>query len=92
MDYPAYYTQPFHAYEDGNLNWLAAAEVESATSAMCLRVREEEGREGGREGGRVGGCIFPWTRRLFLRCEVGRRPFPLHHRPSVLYAFNLHSP
>ncbi|EWM30643.1 methyltransferase type 11 [Nannochloropsis gaditana] len=38
MDYPAYYTQPFHAYEDGNLNWLAAAEVESATSAMCLRV------------------------------------------------------
>jgi hypothetical protein len=42
MDYPNYYTQPFHAYEDGNLNWLAAAEVESATSAMCLRV----GREG----------------------------------------------
>lgn len=29
---------PFHAYEDGNLNWLAAAEVESATSSMCLRV------------------------------------------------------
>lgn len=38
MDYPSYYTQPFHAYQDGNLNWLAAAEVESATSAMCLRV------------------------------------------------------
>jgi hypothetical protein len=30
--------QPFHAYDEGNLNWLAAAEVESATSAMCLRV------------------------------------------------------
>lgn len=30
---------PFHAYSEGNLNWLAAAEVESATSSMCLRVR-----------------------------------------------------
>jgi hypothetical protein len=38
MDYPAYYTQPFHAYDTGNLNWLAAAEVESATASMCLRV------------------------------------------------------
>lgn len=35
---PYLHTQPFHAYEEGNLNFLAAAEVESATSAMCLRV------------------------------------------------------
>jgi len=55
MDYPSYYTQPFHAYQDGNLNWLAAAEVESATSAMCLRVEREGGREGGREGMRHAG-------------------------------------
>ena len=38
MAYPWYYTQPFHAYSEGNLNWLAAAEVESATASMCLRV------------------------------------------------------
>ena len=36
--YPDYYLNPFHAYEDGNLNWLAAAEVESATKSMCLRA------------------------------------------------------
>ena len=31
IDYPEYYTQNFHAYESGNLNWLAAYECESAT-------------------------------------------------------------
>eukprot|EP00884_Botryococcus_braunii_P016524 jgi/Botrbrau1/3555/Bobra.0078s0012.1 len=38
MDYPQYYLQPFHAYEEGNLNWLAAFEVESATASMALRT------------------------------------------------------
>lgn len=28
--YPSYYLRPFHAYTDGNLNWEAAYEVESA--------------------------------------------------------------
>lgn len=36
--YPAYYTLPFHAYEEGNLCWQAAFEAESATYAMGLRV------------------------------------------------------
>ena len=36
--YPDYYTQPFHAYAEGNLNWLAAQEAEPATYAMALRV------------------------------------------------------
>ena len=30
LEYPNYYLQPFHAYEDGNLSWKAAMEVESA--------------------------------------------------------------
>lgn len=30
LDYPDYYLKPFHAYEEGNLSWLAAMEVESA--------------------------------------------------------------
>ncbi|CAN0366074.1 unnamed protein product, partial [Discosporangium mesarthrocarpum] len=41
--YPEYYTRPFHAYPDGNLNWLAAAECESATFAMANRIWPKEG-------------------------------------------------
>lgn len=42
--YPEYYTQPFHAYDEGNLNWLAAYEVEPATYSMAMRVwKNEEG-------------------------------------------------
>ena len=35
---PAYYCTRFHAYEQGNLCWQAAAEAEQATDAMALRV------------------------------------------------------
>jgi len=31
IQYPLYYTQPFHGYDTGNLNWLAAQEAEAAT-------------------------------------------------------------
>ena len=34
MEYPTYYTKPFHGYDEGNLNWLAAIEVEAATLSM----------------------------------------------------------
>ena len=27
LQYPDYYTVPFHGYDEGNLNWLAAFEV-----------------------------------------------------------------
>lgn len=44
VSYPSYYTQPFHAYDEGNLNWLAAYEVEPATYSMAMRVwKNEEG-------------------------------------------------
>ena len=36
--YPDYYLRPFHAYAEGNLNWLCAYEAESATYSMALRV------------------------------------------------------
>ena len=35
---PDYYLARFHAYEQGNLCWQAAAEAEQATDAMALRV------------------------------------------------------
>jgi len=40
--YPKYYTQEFHAYDEGNLNWKAAIECESATMSMALRVWPDE--------------------------------------------------
>lgn len=33
--YPKYYTRPFHGYEQGNLNWLAAFEGDAATLSMA---------------------------------------------------------
>ena len=38
VDYPEYYLQPFHAYPKGNLDWLPAFEVESATMSMAVRT------------------------------------------------------
>ena len=41
-EYPSYYTQQFHAYDDGNLNWDAAFECESATMSMAIRTWPKE--------------------------------------------------
>ena len=43
LQYPDYYLKAFHAYEEGNLNWLAAFEVESATLSMALRTFPDAG-------------------------------------------------
>jgi len=42
ITYPDYYQVPFHAYDQGNLCWLAAFEAEPATYAMALRVWLQE--------------------------------------------------
>jgi ubiquinone/menaquinone biosynthesis C-methylase UbiE len=42
INYPEYYQQPFHAYDQGNLCWQAAFEAEPATRAMGLRVWPKE--------------------------------------------------
>jgi ubiquinone/menaquinone biosynthesis C-methylase UbiE len=42
LRYPAYYTQPFHGYDDGNLSWKAAHELEAATQSMCLGYYQAE--------------------------------------------------
>lgn len=42
LQYPSYYNVPFHAYDEGNLCWLAAFEAEPATYAMAMRVWLEE--------------------------------------------------
>lgn len=44
LEYPEYYTQAFHGYDSGNMNWLAAYEAEAATYSMAMRVwKDEEG-------------------------------------------------
>ncbi|MEO0948375.1 MAG: class I SAM-dependent methyltransferase, partial [Cyanobacteria bacterium J06641_5] len=40
--YPDYYQKPFHAYEEGNLCWLAAFEAEAATYSMAMRIWPQE--------------------------------------------------
>lgn len=46
LAYPDYYTVPFHAYDEGNLNWQAAYEVEPASYAMALRTFKTESLTG----------------------------------------------
>uniref|UniRef100_A0A7N0VEH8 Methyltransferase domain-containing protein n=1 Tax=Kalanchoe fedtschenkoi TaxID=63787 RepID=A0A7N0VEH8_KALFE len=36
--YPDYYLNPFHAYDEGNLSWLAAAEAEVASRSVAMRA------------------------------------------------------
>ncbi|GIL89469.1 hypothetical protein Vretimale_18892 [Volvox reticuliferus] len=40
--YPDYYLKPFHAYENGNLEWLAAFEVQPATYVMAIRTFKDK--------------------------------------------------
>ncbi len=36
--YPSYYLKPFHAYDEGNLSWQAAMEVESAALTVHAQI------------------------------------------------------
>ena len=42
LKYPDYYLKPFHAYEEGNLGWLPATEVEVAAYAVHSRIWKDE--------------------------------------------------
>ena len=46
LTYPDYYLRTFHAYEDGNLSWDAAMEVEVAAHAVHARVWPDSGEQG----------------------------------------------
>ena len=41
ITYPAYYTTSFHAYDEGNLGWLPAMEVDVAARAVHARIWPE---------------------------------------------------
>ncbi len=44
--YPDYYLREFHAYDQGNLSWQAASEVEVAAKAVHAHIWQEAGPEG----------------------------------------------
>ncbi|MBD2329333.1 class I SAM-dependent methyltransferase [Alkalinema sp. FACHB-956] len=46
LQYPTYYLKPFHAYEEGNLGWLPATEVEVAAYSVHARIWQESGSSG----------------------------------------------
>jgi ubiquinone/menaquinone biosynthesis C-methylase UbiE len=46
ITYPSYYTTSFHAYDTGNLNWLAAFELEPAAYAVHANISPGAGIQG----------------------------------------------
>lgn len=46
LTYPEYYVRSFHAYEEGNLGWEPALEVEVAAHAVHARIWDEAGPQG----------------------------------------------
>lgn len=46
LNYPDYYLTSFHAYEQGNLSWEAAMEVEVAARAVHARIWQDAGAQG----------------------------------------------
>lgn len=46
LTYPEYYLRSFHAYDNGNLNWEAAWEVEVAAYAVHARIWPDAGAKG----------------------------------------------
>jgi len=50
ITYPSYYTTSFHAYDEGNLGWLPAMEVDVAARAVHARIWPEDDPRGGING------------------------------------------
>lgn len=46
LTYPTYYLKAFHAYEEGNLSWESATEVEVAARAVHARIWQDAGAQG----------------------------------------------
>lgn len=46
LKYPEYYLRSFHAYEEGNLGWEPATEVEVAAYAVHARIWPDAGKAG----------------------------------------------
>lgn len=65
LAYPDYYLRAFHAYDDGNLGWEPATEVEVAAQAVHARIWPEAGAEGD-----------VWLRRSYHEVLTAQLPTP----------------
>ncbi len=95
LKYPDYYQVPFHAYDQGNLCWLAAFEAEPATKAMGLRVWPKEQMTWETAEHRLRSsfheilgqyCPETVTDVLDIGCSVGMSTLPLHRYLITKYS------
>lgn len=82
LAYPDYYLRSFHAYEEGNLGWQPAMEVEVAARAVHARLWDEGANGDARlrqsYHDRLKTQIPEPTDILDLGCSVGMSTFALH--------------
>ena len=90
LTYPDYYLRSFHAYEEGNLSWEAALEVEVAAYAVHAKLWENSGVNGDQRlrdsYHQILEQQLPFTPEniLDLGCSVGMSSFALQERyPSA---------
>jgi ubiquinone/menaquinone biosynthesis C-methylase UbiE len=88
LTYPDYYLRPFHAYEQGNMSWDAAMEVEVAAHAVHAKIWDGAGAKGdsmlrqsyhdelARQMAVLGNAIAPQDI-LDIGCSVGMSTFAL---------------
>ena len=87
LKYPRYYTTSFHAYDEGNLGWLPAMEVDVAARAVHARIWPEGDDRAGIEGDASLRSAYhqilkdklaqPPERIIDLGCSVGRSTMTL---------------
>lgn len=74
IDYPSYFIQPFHGYENGNMNWQAAYEGEAATLSMSANYWKN---------------ITPKTAELWLRKNITKNmdDYKVKHTKDSVFSF-----
>ena len=87
LKYPRYYTTSFHAYDEGNLGWLPALEVDVAARAVHARIWPEGDDRAGINGDASLRSAYheilkeklahPPERIIDLGCSVGRSTMTL---------------
>ena len=87
LEYPRYYTTSFHAYDEGNLGWLPALEVDVAARAVHARIWPEGDDRAGINGDASLRSAYheilkeklthPPERIIDLGCSVGRSTMTL---------------
>jgi ubiquinone/menaquinone biosynthesis C-methylase UbiE len=86
LQYPDYYLRPFHAYEQGNMSWDAAMEVEVAAHAVHAKIWENAGAKGdgmlrqSYHDALAQHLTHPPQNILDIGCSVGMSTFALQER------------